>query len=338
MKEPEAMEYVGPGHMQVVEIGQGPRVVLVHGGGTGGALAWQFQQPLAERWRLVMPSRPGYGKSLPGPREDFESEAGLIAELLGQGAHLVGHSYGGVVALLAAARRPEAVRSLVLIEPGATSVGRGHPAVDRMEAGLNEVVRNLSRYDEEGALRAIFAVLDPSVEIPHPLPPPLLAFARRLPTLRWPMEAVIPLAQLAATRFPKLLVSGGGQPAFEAVADVLAARARWRAFRAPGGRPRHPDRGCPVQCPPGGVPPAGRVHGVARAERRPGGSLRSIVADPIKEVPCLAMTRKTPDGGTPGARVNSEDHPGADRTRITCPSCRCRCGRRRRRSRPCRPR
>lgn len=228
------MEYVGPGSMQVVEIGQGPRVVLVHGGGTGGALAWQFQQPLAERWQLVMPSRPGYGKSPPGAREDFESEADLIVQLLGQGAHLVGHSYGGVVALLAAARRPEAVRSLVLIEPGATSVGRGHPAVDRMEAGLNEVVRNLSRYDEEGALRAIFAVLDPSVEIPHPLPPPLLAFARRLPTLRWPMEAVIPLAQLAVTRFPKLLVSGGGQPAFEAVADVLATQLSGERFILPG--------------------------------------------------------------------------------------------------------
>ncbi len=40
-----------------------------------------------------------------------------MAELLGDGAHLVGRSFGGLVAVAAAAQRSEAVMSLTLIEP-----------------------------------------------------------------------------------------------------------------------------------------------------------------------------------------------------------------------------
>jgi pimeloyl-ACP methyl ester carboxylesterase len=47
------------------------------------------------------------------------------------GDHLVGHSYGGVITLLAAGRRPTAVRSLTVIEPPGTRVALGDPAVDR---------------------------------------------------------------------------------------------------------------------------------------------------------------------------------------------------------------
>src|SRR5512144_2471005 len=92
----------GPGGMVVEEMGSGPPVVFVHGGGLGGAQAWRAQWPLAERWRLIFPTRPGYGGSPLAGGEDFEVDAGLIAELLGPGAHLIGHSYGGVIALLAA--------------------------------------------------------------------------------------------------------------------------------------------------------------------------------------------------------------------------------------------
>ena len=61
---------------------------------------------LAERWPLVIANRPGFGASPPLERSDFEVEAPLFAELLGDGAHLVGHSYGAVIALLAAADAP----------------------------------------------------------------------------------------------------------------------------------------------------------------------------------------------------------------------------------------
>ena len=48
---------------------------------------------------------------------------------MGRGAHLVGHSFGGSVALAAATARPGAVRSLTLIEPAMHALGADDPRV-----------------------------------------------------------------------------------------------------------------------------------------------------------------------------------------------------------------
>ena len=211
----------GPGGICIDELGDGPPIVFVHGGGMGGALAWAAQFPLAASWRLVMPYRLGYGASPPTPREDFERDAGPIADLLGDGAHLVGHSYGGAVALLAAARRPAAVRSLTVIESGSSSVARNHPAVAAFEGALAALAADPPP-DPTARVRALFAILEPEGRLPEPLPPPLLEFGRRLSSFRWPSEAVIPVNQLAAASFPKLWVSGGHSPVHEAITDALA--------------------------------------------------------------------------------------------------------------------
>ena len=50
----------------------------------------------------------------PGRPDDAEADGAWVAELLDDGAHLVGHSFGGCVALAAAAKRPGAVHSLTL--------------------------------------------------------------------------------------------------------------------------------------------------------------------------------------------------------------------------------
>ena len=86
--------------LEVVVWGFGPRVVLVHGAIFNGPLMWKEQRPLGERWRLEIPNRRGYGKSPPPEvRSDFEEDARDIAALLGDDAHLVGHSYGAIGAL-----------------------------------------------------------------------------------------------------------------------------------------------------------------------------------------------------------------------------------------------
>jgi hypothetical protein len=51
---------------------------------------------------------------------------------------------------------------------------------------------------------------------------------------RNPAEAVIPLDELARAPFPKLVVSGGHSPAFEAVCDVLEERLRAERAVLPG--------------------------------------------------------------------------------------------------------
>ena len=100
----------------------GPSVLFVHGGvqgGIGGGPAnFLGQKPLSQRnWRLRLMDRPGFGESPSRGPDDMAADAVLIADLLGDGSHLIGHSFGGAEALLAAARRPAAVRSLIMVEP-----------------------------------------------------------------------------------------------------------------------------------------------------------------------------------------------------------------------------
>jgi len=175
--------------MEVERTGVGPAVLLVHGSVVGAGRTWRHQLALAERWSLILPNRPGFGTSPPLPRGDFAAEAPLFAELLGEGAHLVGHSYGAVIALYAAALRPQAVRSLTVSEPGCLRVAAGDARVDAQVA-----------HGE------------------------LLAGARHLMRERPPWEADPPLEALGRAPFRKLVISGGHSPVFERVCDVVAQR------------------------------------------------------------------------------------------------------------------
>ena len=94
--------------LAVRRVGSGPPLILVHGG-AGPALTWELQEPLAERWTLIVPARRGYPPSPPAERQDFESDADDLTEILTRegSAHLVGFSYGAVSATIAAAWRPD---------------------------------------------------------------------------------------------------------------------------------------------------------------------------------------------------------------------------------------
>src|SRR3954464_6073750 len=139
--------------LAVERLGEGPPVLFVHGDIVGPDLTWRKQRELAERWSIAVPSRPGFGESPAIERNDFEVEEPMIAELLGDGAHLVGHSYGAVIALLAAAERPEAVRSLTVSEPGSLRVAAGTPVVDEMIANGERLFTHASSVPSEDFLR-----------------------------------------------------------------------------------------------------------------------------------------------------------------------------------------
>ena len=96
--------------LHVTTWGDGEPVLFVHGSFVRGGASWAAQRPLADRYRLLFVDRRGYGDSPPTSGEDFDRDADDIAELLGDGAHLVGHSYGAVASLIAAGRRPGAAR------------------------------------------------------------------------------------------------------------------------------------------------------------------------------------------------------------------------------------
>jgi pimeloyl-ACP methyl ester carboxylesterase len=215
-------------------------VILVHGSmswGTDEQYGFAAQRPLADHFRLLIMDRRGYGASpdlaQEAYRSDYEIDAQDVAELLADGAHLVGHSYGGVVAMLAAARRPQAVRSLTLIEPGAYRVAEHDPtvaaALHRMRGGMKQVPPTLSA--EQWLRLSTEAV---GLPMPEPTAERLRAAWTALRE-RPCWEAEIPVELLAAASWPRLVISGtwetapqtyravGGEPLM-ACARVVAER------------------------------------------------------------------------------------------------------------------
>ncbi len=209
--------------LEVQVWGAGPRVVLVHGSIVDGPGTWKEQRPLGDRWRLEVVNRRGYGKSPPpSGRSDFEQDARDIVELLGDGAHLVGHSYGAIVALYAAALRPQAIRSLAVNEPPAWSLLKGDPEADAMVAGEAGVDRSMPpRAFLEAFLKMVAGPGGAPPAVPDPLPPGLEHGVRTTMGQRPPGEAEIPIAALKQTSFPKLVTSGGHSQVFESVCDIL---------------------------------------------------------------------------------------------------------------------
>jgi pimeloyl-ACP methyl ester carboxylesterase len=208
--------------LDVERIGSGPAVVFVHGSIVGAERTWRRQRELAERWTLCLPNRPGFGASAALDRGDFALEAPLFADLLGDGAHLVGHSYGAVIALLAASLRPEAVRSLTVSEPGLLRMAAGDPVADAMVTHGEEMYRRGPTTTPRDFLVAFRSGVHSAHETPEELPGWLEAGARHASLERPVWHADVPLDRLAGTPFPKLIISGGHSPVFEEVCDRLA--------------------------------------------------------------------------------------------------------------------
>jgi 3-oxoadipate enol-lactonase len=102
---------------------RGPPLVFLHGL-AGAAESWRPQlDHFAGRFRAIAWDMPGYGDSRPLARMTFESLAGALLRLLDRlsigRAHLIGHSFGGMVAQEVAARHPERLRSLTLVATAA---------------------------------------------------------------------------------------------------------------------------------------------------------------------------------------------------------------------------
>ena len=200
--------------LAVDTLGDGETVVLVHGSGVRD-WTWSDQLELADRYRLVMPYRRGYGQSPPAD-PDFEVDGRDVAALLDGPSHLVGFSYGGIGSLLAAVRRPNLVRSVTVIEPPAFGVAPDDPVVQELGRKLESVFEDNEQTPEEfGAAFAEAMGFEP-----RPPSPEMRSVLESFMRERSPAEAVIPYDRLRGV--PVLVVSGGWHPAFDAVCAVLA--------------------------------------------------------------------------------------------------------------------
>ncbi|MFF0087588.1 alpha/beta fold hydrolase [Streptomyces canus] len=138
----------------VAETGEGPPLVLLHGGGPGASGVSNYARniaALAKEYRVVVPDLPGYGRSSKGiDRADPFGEVadrirGLLDRLGLDKAHFVGNSLGGACALRLALDTPDRVDRMILMGPAGIGATRARPT-----PGLNSL---LDYYTGEGPSR-----------------------------------------------------------------------------------------------------------------------------------------------------------------------------------------
>ena len=102
------------------EEGAGPPLIAIHGSMSSHRQWQSLADRLRDRYRLIVPD---LLMCDPGSKQlgafSFANDCAFIGELIGShpGAHLLGHSYGGVVAIKAALAQRDKLASLILIEP-----------------------------------------------------------------------------------------------------------------------------------------------------------------------------------------------------------------------------
>jgi pimeloyl-ACP methyl ester carboxylesterase len=243
-----------------------PTLVLVHGLG-GSHLNWDLLAPrLTGHSRAVALDLPGFGLSTPtGRPATVRSNVAVLAEVVRERgdppAVLVGNSMGGLVSMLLAARRPELVRGLALLDPALPAPSRvlRSPA-DAMTLalhalpGVGERLRRAHRH-RLGPRATVEETLRLCGVTPEALPPDLLARAVALArhqldvagsdraflsasrSLAWTLvRARAYRAAMAAITVPVLLLHGDT----DRLVPVTAARAAaarfpaWRYVELPG--------------------------------------------------------------------------------------------------------
>ncbi|MFG3422712.1 alpha/beta fold hydrolase [Micromonospora sp. NPDC048063] len=217
------------------------QVILIHGTMTWGLAAFAAQQPLAGHRRILVVDRRGFGASPDTEQSDYDVDADDIVGLMDRPTHLVGHSYGGVVALLAAVRRPELLRSLALIEPSALAVAADHPVVAA-------ALRNNRRYVAAARSMSAEEYLLAAYGADQPVPEPWEFAVRAAGTAlreRPCWEADLPVDALRSHDCPKLVLAGTwetAQPDYRSsvgealivTAGIVASRIGARLHRVSG--------------------------------------------------------------------------------------------------------
>lgn len=122
--------FINGDSLHYIDIGKGEPVVFVHGA-LGDYRTWRAQvDSFAKNYRVIAYSRryawPNQKTIIDSSKHSFASHAKDLAEFLKklnlEPAHLVGHSSGAYITLLAAIDHPELVRSLTLGEPPVMSL------------------------------------------------------------------------------------------------------------------------------------------------------------------------------------------------------------------------
>jgi pimeloyl-ACP methyl ester carboxylesterase len=141
--------------------GAGEAVVFIHGAGFADAFLPLTSEPtMRDHYRAIRYSRRGHAGSThmthPVAIADHAADCrGLLAALGVEKAHVVGHSYGGCVALQLACDAPDVVLTLALFEPALLAVPSGAQFSEELAA----IVERYSAGDQAGAGDAFFTLV-----------------------------------------------------------------------------------------------------------------------------------------------------------------------------------
>lgn len=127
---------VGARQIHVAEFGAGMPLLMLHGGGPGASGQSNYVRnigALAQRFRVLVPDLPGYGRSSKqvDAADPFGDQGGAMLGLLDaldiERAHVVGNSLGGACALRMALDAPQRIGRLVLMGPGGIGISQSQP-------------------------------------------------------------------------------------------------------------------------------------------------------------------------------------------------------------------
>ncbi len=227
------------GRIDYAETGDGPTIVLVPGSCSTGA-AWRpVIAALAGRFRCVTTSLLGYGGTAerrpaldPSIAHEAEAVEGVIRGG-GGGVHLVGHSFGGLVALAVALRGRAPLESLVIAEAPAAEMLRA-PGEGRHYGAFREMSEAYIAAFQAGESEAIARMIDfyGGAGAFASFPPRVRAYAvETTPAniLDWACAYGFPLspAALAALTLPVLVLWGGAShPAARRANELLSLHIR----------------------------------------------------------------------------------------------------------------
>jgi pimeloyl-ACP methyl ester carboxylesterase len=153
---------VSGSRIEYLEEGKGEPVVLLHSSGSSAAQWRALVERLRVRYRILAPDLYGYGATAPWPGHGplaLAHEAQIVRAMLARAAapaHLVGHSYGGAVALHVARAHGALLRSLTLVEPVAFHLlkGRDAPALAEITGVAGRVAASIACGDYLGGFGA----------------------------------------------------------------------------------------------------------------------------------------------------------------------------------------
>ena len=207
--------------------GAGEPIVLLHCTAGSGRQWADAAESLRPNFRVIAPDLCGYGGTSHWPGNgtfNLAVEADLVAallDMLGKPAHVVGHSYGGAVALQFASRHPRYVKTLTLIEPVSFHLLRDGDDIDerafREVSEVGATVVNASNCgDYQGGMRRFVDYWNGAGAWDALPASQRLALATRINKVVLDFWATIndPMRQtdLGSLEMPTLVLSGGQSP------------------------------------------------------------------------------------------------------------------------------